>query len=434
MARTVTDANLGSKEARRKLDFSSGKPHWREIGNGLHIGYRRGRKAGSANTAGLWLIRVYCGDRTYRSATVATADDAQSAVDAVPGFAELDKRTVLSFQQVQGVAWEVKREGLLELAAAEKAGTAFTVDRALDEYIEHLRRNGQQADDAENRASYHIRGALGERAVEALTTSEIRDWLVGVANIDDDDDDDKARRRKATANRTLTILKAALNFAWRHDKVKSDAAWRKVAPYRAVGAARVRYLQVAEVQRLVNAATGDFRDLLQGAIQTGARYSELAALRVSDVNFDVGTVHVRKSKSGKARDIILTEEGIGVFRRLAAGRSGDELLFMRDSVNGRVGWQKNDQQRPMMAAVAAASISPPITFHGLRHTWASLAVMAGVPLLVVADNLGHADTRMVERHYGHLAASYKRDAIRAAAPRFGISGDNVVTLERGRNA
>jgi hypothetical protein len=43
------------------------------------------------------------------------------------------------------------------------------------------------------------------------------------------------------------------------------------------------------------------------------------------------------------------------------------------------------------------------SFHALRHTWASLAVMGGVPLLVVAKNLGHVDTRMVEKHYGHLA-------------------------------
>jgi integrase len=38
------------------------------------------------------------------------------------------------------------------------------------------------------------------------------------------------------------------------------------------------------------------------------------------------------------------------------------------------------------------------SFHILRHTWASLAVMNGTPLLVVAKNLGHADTRVVEEH------------------------------------
>src|SRR5262249_44629300 len=75
---------------------------------------------------------------------------------------------------------------------------------------------------------------------------------------------------------------------------------------------------------------------------------------------------------------------------------------------------------PEAQACINARIDPSISFHGLRHTWASHAVMNGVPLLVVAKNLGHADTRMVEKHYGHLAPSYIADAIRAGAPRFGV--------------
>jgi hypothetical protein len=48
---------------------------------------------------------------------------------------------------------------------------------------------------------------------------------------------------------------------------------------------------------------------------------------------------------------------------------------------------------------------------------------------VVAKNLGHADTRMVERHYGHLAPSYIADAIRAGAPKFGFTPDpKIATL------
>ena len=56
--------------------------------------------------------------------------------------------------------------------------------------------------------------------------------------------------------------------------------------------------------------------------------------------------------------------------------------------------------------------------------------MNGMPLMVVARNLGHVDTRMVEKHYGHLAPSYVVDAIRAAAPRFGVQTANVVPLGR----
>jgi integrase len=86
-------------------------------------------------------------------------------------------------------------------------------------------------------------------------------------------------------------------------------------------------------------------------------------------------------------------------------------------------WQKSEQARPMTEACTNGRIKPAISFHILRHTWASLSVMAGVPLMVVAKNLGHADTRMVEKHYGHLAPSFVADAIRAGAPRYDVKVD-----------
>ena len=59
-------------------------------------------------------------------------------------------------------------------------------------------------------------------------------------------------------------------------------------------------------------------------------------------------------------------------------------------------WHKSYQLRPMNEACRRGKIEPPIDFHTPRHTWASLATMSGVPLLIVAKNLGHSDTRMVE--------------------------------------
>jgi integrase len=111
-----------------------------------------------------------------------------------------------------------------------------------------------------------------------------------------------------------------------------------------------------------------------------------------------------------------------LFSQLTAGRAGDKLILGR--------WAKSQQTRPMAEAVQRAEIKPRITFHGLRHTWASLAVMSGMPLMVVARNLGHADTRMVERHYGHLAPSFIADAIRKHAPRFGTKASNVTVIGR----
>jgi hypothetical protein len=59
--------------------------------------------------------------------------------------------------------------------------------------------------------------------------------------------------------------------------------------------------------------------------------------------------------------------------------------------------------------------------------------MRGVPLPVIAANLGHADGRMVEKHYGHLAPSYVADTIRAAGLGYDVPDEptNVTTLRAG---
>jgi integrase len=105
------------------------------------------------------------------------------------------------------------------------------------------------------------------------------------------------------------------------------------------------------------------------------------------------------------------------------------LLPKRDGSS----WAAAHQIRPMADASKHAKINPPISFHGLRHTYASLAIMNGVPLMVVAKNLGHSDTRMVEKHYGHLAQNFITDAIRKAAPTFGIEPEtDVVSIDERR--
>jgi integrase len=102
-------------------------------------------------------------------------------------------------------------------------------------------------------------------------------------------------------------------------------------------------------------------------------------------------------------------------RPSCAGRQPNELIFVK--ADGKA-WHHGCQGWYVKQACENGGIHPPIHFHLLRHTWASLAVMGGVPLTVVARNLGHRDTRMVETVYGHLAADYISDAIRSGAPRF----------------
>jgi integrase len=417
MARKVRDATLDTREARRKLKIR-GKPYYRALDRNVHLGYRR---LGGA-IAGTWCVRLYTGNQAYRVEKIGMADDVSDADGAV----------VLDFYQAQEKARE-------HVAADRAGGGPLTVAMAMEAYCDWLDVNRKTGKDARIRADALINPVLGEIPVAALTADDIRKWHTDLAKTSprvrtreglkqqykaiDKHDEDAKRRRKVTANRTLTYLRAALNMAWREGHVASNTAWARVKPFEGVTVARVHYLTVAEAKRLINACDPDFRQLVQAALETGCRYGELAALRVHDYNADSGTIAVRQSKSGKPRHVVLTDEGAAFFRQICAGRPGAEIMLAK--ANGSP-WGRADQGAPMRNACEHAKITPKIGFHGLRHTWASLAVMGGMPLMVVAKNLGHRDTRMVEMHYGHLAPSYIAEAVRAHAPRFGFKPDRKI--------
>jgi integrase len=421
MARTVRDAKLESRTARTALKPAA-KPYYRAIDQGLHIGYRKGK------TGGAWVMRRYIGDEEYTVEKIGTADDTLDA----------DGATILNFAQAQALARKLFTErGRYESGLPAQSGP-YTVTDCLDEYVVYLGEKAKTGIDARWRADALIIPALGKFECAKLTTKQVEDWLAALAKqrarvrtkknekqrfrpiSGDDDPDEASRRRHASANRVLTILKAALNRAWRSKKIPTDSAWRAVKPYQGADAARVRYLTVAEAKRLIDGADPEFRVLVQAALMTGARFGELAALEVGDFNPDSGTVHIRKSKSGKARHVVLTEEGQKFFAAKCSGRGNRVRILVKADGNR---WGNNHQSRPMAAACQAGKIEPPANFHCLRHTYASWTIMNGAPLLVVAKNLGHADTRMVEKHYGHLSPSFVADAIRAAAPQFGYNGD-----------
>ena len=165
---------------------------------------------------------------------------------------------------------------------------------------------------------------------------------------------------------------------------------------------------------------------MQAALHTGCRYGELIRARVADFNADAGTLTIGQSKAGHPRKVLLTGIGATFLNELTAGRPGDALLFEKAS---GAAWGTSHQARPTALACKRASIRPTASFHTLRHTYASHAAMRGMPLLASGRNLGHTDTRMVEKHYGHLANDYLRDAVREFGPQLGaLPATNVARL------
>ena len=88
MGRKVKDKTLDTREARGKLK-ANGKPYYRMIEPGLHLGYRKLK-----GRAGTWLVRQYLGKQAYEVERIGTADDLSNA----------DGEAILDFKQAQDKA------------------------------------------------------------------------------------------------------------------------------------------------------------------------------------------------------------------------------------------------------------------------------------------------------------------------------------------
>jgi len=415
---------LGSRTARAVLPVAD-VILWRVIERGkVSLGYRK-RLAGKA---GLWFARRYDpAAKSYVKQTLGTADD----------IADADGARVLNFGQAQKAA-------MGKAAKPVTAGTALTVADCCAAYINAAHAEGRHmVVETEQRLRVHVLPKLGALRVDQLTTEKLTAWRDAMAaqpaRIRSAPGKpqqyqkppvtaDAKRARRASVNRVAAILRAALNMAFRAGKVHDDLAWRRLKPFGKTASRRPGFLTAQESTRLINAANGTepgFGALLHGALLTGARYSELCRLLVRD--FEHGRVSVHQSKTGKGRSVRLSQQGRDFFAAHTVGRNPAEPMFKRP--NGQP-FAPSHQKRRMAAACAAANIVPGIPFHSLRHTYASLAIMNGTPMLVVANNLGHADTRMCEKHYGHLTSSYMDEAIDKGAPTFDVPlpNANVVAL------
>lgn len=392
------------------------EPYWRNVAKGLAVGYFKGANGGT------WIARYFSVQTGRRKTALGLADD----------IGDADGVRILSFDQAS-IAAQVWQAKLIE-GETGSIISKWTVEQAMADYLkdgERVRR--KQLYHTRSVINTHILPTLGNIELSKLTHGKVKTWFNSVAEAAprsrneigyrdiNRDDPDALRKRQATANRILTVLKAGLNYAYRENRVSSKAAWEKIRPFREVDIAKVRYLSVSECKRLIEACPSDFKALVRGALYTGCRYGELTAMRVDAFNPDSKTIHVERSKSGKGRYIPLTDEAAAFFTSITAGRKSSLPMFYHaDGRQKGEAWEHSQQRYWMEEACEKAKIKPAIGFHILRHSVGSQLAMSGTPMPVIASLLGHADTRMTEKHYAHLAPSYIADTIRANLPNFGF--------------
>ena len=409
---------------RRKALVGRDFPYWWVFARGRSLGYVKGVTVAS------WFVRIRLKQGGYRQSRLGEADDELTA----------DGEKILSFNQAHSKAgsWCAQQAKIaipryldhehLPVYPDLPPAPPYTVAHAMVDYMRWYRENRRGFPRIYYDARAHIIPKFGHLPVEQLTTRMIREWLDELAEtparirfrrgeepqykIKTDDPEDR-RRRRNTVNRTLAVIKAALNRAYEHGYVDSDIAWVRVKSFRRVNSTAFRYLEKNQCLKLIATCLPDLRDLVVAALVSGCRAGELRLMRAGDFVPGINRVVIKNAKGGRIRHVSLSENGIVFFLRLTEGRPADELMFRRG--DGRP-WRVGSYHRPFHKACLNAGLSRQVTFHHLRHTYAAQAAMAGIPLPVIARQLGHADTRMVERHYAHLGSSYLDEMIREKMP------------------
>lgn len=150
---------------------------------------------------------------------------------------------------------------------------------------------------------------------------------------------------------------------------------------------------------------------------TGARRGEALGLRWPDVDLEAATISITISKSGRGRQVALDADTVAVLRehrrrqleeRLRWGpayRAGDYVFTREDGKP----YAPDYVTRAFREAVKKADVSQ-IRLHDLRHTWASLALAAGVNPKVVSERLGHATVSFTLDTYSHVMPGLQEDA------------------------
>ena len=212
-----------------------------------------------------------------------------------------------------------------------------------------------------------------------------------------------------TINNSLTILRkclvTAVEWGELQDAIPVIKLLKTTPP-------KFDYLTSGETEQLLSATSDEpWKAMMYLAVRTGMRFSELSALEWIDVNFSKQFLCVRHAcvrgitgtpKNGKIRYVPLTADAIEALRRLP---QTSNLVFHVDNrqINYSMGrWA-------LEKACKAAGLRV-VSWHVLRHSFASQLVAKGAPLKAVQELLGHSTIHMTLR-YSHLNQQDLRNAI-----------------------
>lgn len=270
----------------------------------------------------------------------------------------------------------------------------------------------------------HCLPTLGHRPVASVTPDHLVTWHRQQLS---------AGYARDSIRAWWTPLRLVLAHSVRHGLISTNPADQLMGHERPkAGQARKRFLSREEMGRLLRRCPERYRVAVSVGLFAGLRLSEILGLVWADVDFAGNQLRVefqmardgtrRRLKTDAGRREVILMAGLArelKRHRLASHYAADnDLIFA--TATGRTVGHRNLTGRGLEKARERAEL-PSVTFHTLRHTFASLLISQGQDPVFVSHQLGHASPAITLRVYAHLfdAARHAREARDALDAEFG---------------
>jgi integrase/recombinase XerD len=140
------------------------------------------------------------------------------------------------------------------------------------------------------------------------------------------------------------------------------------------------------------------RIVLTLVYSAGLRGQEVINLKISDIDFERKTIHIRQSKYKKDRILPLSDYMAKGLRKYLNAENPHIWLFNGKEPDGR--YSVRGLAWIMRETIKKTSIKKEVTLHTLRHTYATHLLEEGLNIVTLKDLLGHAEiaTTMVYLH------------------------------------
>ena len=243
---------------------------------------------------------------------------------------------------------------------------------------------------------------LGRKLLTELTADELRHIQAKMKG--------KQNRSTQTINRYFAALRHILNLAIAEGYLTTNPV--KGVKFFPEPIGRLRFLTETEIAQLREKLSPEYWSIVAFSLETGLRLSEQFHARWDCVNLEQGILTIPLSKSGHSRHVILSEAATAILSNLSSW-THCPYLFPSPLSSGQPMQGRHFVVKIYEPALKLAKIEG-ATWHTLRHTFASRAVMAGVDIRTVQELMGHSTIIMTMR-YAHLSPAHLRTAVNKAS-------------------